>query len=233
MEYSVLNGTGVRGDHMVFSAHCLTGCRSWPGGYMDISSDHQGASYALGPREDFSSNDPAAPIKFHSEFGSFEINMKRTLGHADSPALTDDSKNAGTTPHGSKSGMVNPTSTAHAVFMVLVFVVVLPIAAVLPRFADAVKSHAIMQSLSLLGGLVGFGLGVKTSFHYQRVSSATLDLVETGVLTYVVSWVHLGPPDHRDHRDGRPDRPIVRISQNPSCPRCTLTFSVSLAFCIT
>lgn len=169
-EYSVLNGTGVQDDHMIFSAHCHSGCRSWPGGYMDISSDHQPASYALGPREDFSSDDPAAPIKFHAEFGSFEIDMKRTLGHADSPALTDDSENAGTEAHGSKDGMVDAMSTAHAVLMVLVFVVVLPIAALLPRFADAVKTHAIMQGLSLLGGLVGFALGVKTSFHYQRVS---------------------------------------------------------------
>lgn len=174
LEYTVLNGTGVEEDHMIFSAHCHSGCRSWPDGYIDISSDSQPASYAFGPREDFSSNDPAAAIKFHSKVGSFEIDMKRTLGHADSPALTDDSETAGAKAHGSKDGMSDAMSTVHAVFMVLVFVVVLPIAALLPRFADAVKTHAIMQGLSLLGGLVGFALGVKTSFHYQRVSLTLL-----------------------------------------------------------
>lgn len=154
---------------MIFSAHCHSGCQSWPGGYMDVSSHSQPACYALGPREKFRSNDPAAPIKFHAEFGSFEIDMKRTFGHADSPALMDGSTNVGTKAHGSKDGMVDAASTAHAVFMVLVFVVVLPIGALLPRFADAVKTHAILQGLSLVGGLVGFGMGVKTSFHYQRV----------------------------------------------------------------
>ena len=170
-EYSVLNGTGIHEDALVFSAHCHSGCQSWPEGYMDVSSHNAPASYALGPREDFKSDDPAAPIKVHAEFGSFEIDMRRTYGKHDSPSLSEGSENAGVEAGGSKKGMTDAKSTAHAVLMVLVFVVVLPVGALMPRFANAVKTHAVMQGLSLVGGLVGFGMGVSCSFYYQRVGS--------------------------------------------------------------
>lgn len=169
-KYTVLNGTGVQGDHMVFSAHCTSGCRSWPGGYVDVSSHNQRAMYALGPQEAFNSDDPAAPIKFHEEFGSFKIDMRRTFGSPDSPAVDDDSKSAGVEAHGSKGGLSDVKSTVHAVFMVLVFIVFLPSGVLVLRFADSPKWHGVVQALSLVGGLVGFALGVVTSFHYNRVS---------------------------------------------------------------
>ena len=170
-EYTVLNGTGVDGDHMVFSAHCTSGCRSWAGGYLDVSGDHEHAIYALGPREAFGSDDPAAPIKFHEEFGSFELNVKRTLGSPDSPTVNEDSKNSGVKTGGSKGGLSDVKSTVHAVFMVLVFIVFLPSGVLVLRFADSPLWHGIVQGVSLLGGIVGFALGIVTSFNYNRVSS--------------------------------------------------------------
>lgn len=168
---------------MVFSAHCTSGCRSWTGGYLDVSGDHEDAIYALGPQEAFNSDDPAAPIKFHEEFGSFKVNVRRTFGSPDSPSITDDSKNSGVEVGGSKKGLSDVKSTVHAVFMVLVFIVFLPSGVLVLRFADSPKWHGVVQGVSLLGGLVGFAMGIVTSFHYNRVSPNNLRSMAVGVLT--------------------------------------------------
>lgn len=173
-EYLTLPGTGITDDHLVFSAHCLSGCRSWPGGYMDINDNNQKGIYALGPRESLRSNDPAAPIKYHSRYGSFGIQMGQTLGHADAPELSDKSENQFTEQHEQKSGKFDAKSTFHAVAMILVFIVLLPIGVFVLRVANSVKGHAAIQGISLLGALGGLGLGVITSFHYQRVSGIQL-----------------------------------------------------------
>ncbi|SPO06604.1 uncharacterized protein DNG_09294 [Cephalotrichum gorgonifer] len=182
-EYTVLNGTGIYEDNMVFSGHCHTGCQSWPGGYMDVSDNNQRAMYALGPMESFRSDDVAAPIKYHAKHGSFKIDMRRTFGNADSPSLSDDSQNAGTESHGWKGGLVDSMSTVHAVFMVLVFIVMLPTGVILLRFQDSVKWHGVMQAASLVGGLVGFGMGVACSFHYKRSWSFTSAHQIIGIIT--------------------------------------------------
>lgn len=176
---------------------------------MDVSSDSQPAIYALGPREDLRSDDPAAPVKFHAEVGSFEIDMRRTFGHADSPSLSDGSVSAGVVPHGGKKRLVDAMSTAHAVFMVLVFAALLPVGALLPRFADSVKWHGVVQGASLVGGLVGFGMGVSASFRYRRVSPDAPEPVLHRILTRIVPRVHVGPPNHRNHRHDSPHRTIV------------------------
>lgn len=196
---------------MTFSGHCHSGCQSWPaplpGGYMDVSSNSQPAIYALGPRESLTSNDPAAPVKMHAEFGTFEIDMRRTFGNTDSPSLSEESVSKGTTAGETKTGLVDAMSTAHAVFMVLVFVVLLPLGALLPRFADSVKGHGVVQGVSLVGGLVGFGLGVRASFNYQRVSRIAR------VCAYLANAC--SPADSYP-----PTRSSASSSSQPSSPNC-------------
>ncbi|CAI4212268.1 unnamed protein product [Parascedosporium putredinis] len=167
-EYRTLPGTGVTDNHFVVSAHCLSGCRSWPGGYIDVSDDNQKAIFALGPKETFRSNDPAAPLRYHSRYGSFKIALGRTRGAGDAPEVSDGSSNQGTEPHMQRNGRWDPKSTMHAVFMILVFVVLLPLGVFILRIGNSPKWHAVNQFISLLGALVGFALGILTSFHYQR-----------------------------------------------------------------
>ncbi|PKS05755.1 hypothetical protein jhhlp_007584 [Lomentospora prolificans] len=174
-EYITLPGTGIVDDHLVLSAHCLSGCRSWPGGYIDVSDQNQKAIFALGPKESYRSNDPAAPLRFHSRYGSFKIDMGSTKGTADAPEVSDDSTNQGTEPHLQKNGRWDAKSTMHAVVMILVFVVMLPLGVFILRVGNSPKWHAVNQFISLLGGLAGFALGVVTSFHYQRVTNAILE----------------------------------------------------------
>ena len=112
--------------------------------------------------------------------------------------------------------MSDGMSTAHAGVMVLVFVVLLPVGVLVLRFGDEVRWHGVLQGVSLLGGLVGAGLGVSVSFSYQRVSPSLQESRCRAELTCAVPRLQIGPPGHRHHRHDSPHRAIVRSP--PSLP---------------
>lgn len=177
VEYEVLDGTGVFDDHMVFNARCISHCRSWPArdsnsGYIDVSSKNVKAIYAVGPKEGFQSNDPEEGIKFHEQYGTFTIDMKRTKGSPDTPVLTDDSESIGTTLNSKKDGLSDWMATLHAVLMVFCIVALFPFGVILLKLGKLSRWHGLNQTVAMVGVLVGFAMGIVTSFKYQRASRA-------------------------------------------------------------
>ncbi|WYZ41732.1 hypothetical protein EsH8_V_000627 [Colletotrichum jinshuiense] len=168
MQWEVLSGTGVFNGSMFFSARCTAHCRSWPGGWVDVSNENQKAIYAVGPKGSFYSNKPDKSVRFHEEFGRFTINMKRTIGPGDAPVLKDDSVNEGTNQVSANDGRRDYKSIFHAILMVGALALLLPIGVVLLRLGDMVRWHALNQGVALLLVIVGFVLGILTSFWYQR-----------------------------------------------------------------
>ncbi|KAK2046021.1 CBD9-like protein [Colletotrichum somersetense] len=168
MKWETLPGTGVFNGSMFFSARCTDHCRSWPGGWVDVSNENQKAIYAVGPKGGFFSNQRDASVRFHEEFGRFTINMKRTIGPGDAPVLKDDSVNEGTNQVSANDGRRDFKSIFHALLMVGALVFLVPFGAVLLRFGNMVRWHALNQGVALLLVLVGFVLGILTSFWYSR-----------------------------------------------------------------
>ncbi|KAF6825602.1 cellobiose dehydrogenase [Colletotrichum plurivorum] len=168
VKWETLNSTGVYNGSMVFSARCTAHCRNWPGGYVDVSDENQKAIYAVGPKGGYYSSRVDSSVKFHEEFGRFTINMKRTIGPGDAPVLKDDSVNEGTNQVYAKDGRRDLKSIFHALLMVGGFVFLMPIGVVLLRFGNMVRWHGINQGVAVLIVLVGFVLGVLTSFWYNR-----------------------------------------------------------------
>lgn len=172
--YDVLNGTGIVDGYMLFTARCRDRCRNWPargssGGFIDVNSPNQKAIYAIGPQQTFRSDSASADLKFHSEYGSFTIDMKRTFGSPDAPHLTSSSKSVGTTLDSRTTGKSDWKAALHATFMVFCIMAMLPAGVALLRFGRWVKWHASVQTVALIGVLAGLSMGVLTSFHYQRV----------------------------------------------------------------
>ncbi|KAF9882223.1 integral membrane protein [Colletotrichum karsti] len=168
VKWETLPGTGVFNGSMFFSARCTAHCRNWPGGYVDVSSETQKAIYAVGPKGGFFSNRPESSVKFHEEFGRFTINMKRTIGPGDAPVLKDDAVNEGTSQVDANDGKRDYKSIFHAVLMVGALVFMMPIGVVLLRLGDMVRWHGLNQGVALLVVIIGFILGILTSFWYTR-----------------------------------------------------------------
>jgi hypothetical protein len=170
-KFEVLSGTGIVNDTMFFSARCTHGCRSWPQGYIDVSDPNQKAIYAVGPRGDFFSDSPDAPVKFHEQFGSFKIDMGRTRGPGDAPIITTGMNNIGTELLDWKKDKSDLKGTMHGVIMVLTFVGVLPFGVLLMRLGNWTRWHALNQGIGLLLVSAGLSLAILSSLLYTRVSS--------------------------------------------------------------
>lgn len=81
----------------------------------------------------------------------------------------DISKNRNSTATGKDSSDYDYGSTAHAVFMFGVFVILFPFGAAYLRL-NSVTWHWIAQSLGVVGAIVGIGIGLNVSQEYNRVS---------------------------------------------------------------
>lgn len=174
-EYEILEGSGIYDDHMVAMGRCLRNCLTWPhrgtnGGKIDVNSTSEKGIYALGPIEGFASNNPAESLKFHVQYGSFYMDMSKAHGATGPPVLTDTSISDGARLDQQYVRKADVMSTMHAVCMVLAIVLLMPLGAVMIRLGGWVKWHAYNQTVAMVLVLVGFGVGIATSYRYQRVS---------------------------------------------------------------
>lgn len=182
LEYEVLEGTGVKDGWMTLSARCTEGCRSWNSdnihgkGYIDHTKPDQDCIYAVGPKETLRSNSASADIRYHEEHGVFKIDLKRTedTSYTEAPVIKDDAESDGATLQNSKSKLFDAKSTMHAALMTLAILVLYPIGIAILRVGRWARWHGVNQGVALIVVLAAFGLGVATSFKYQRVSDLPL-----------------------------------------------------------
>jgi hypothetical protein len=172
VQYQVLPGTGVVNGSLVFSMRCTAGCRNWMGGYIDVTDANQKAIFAVGPGGDMFTDDVRAPLSYHEDYGKFRINMQRTGGAADAPALDDNSESEGTVlVDGSYNiGKSDRKATAHGLLMIFCFIGLFPLGVLILRIGDWVRWHALNQALALILVGVAGGVGIADSLYYQRVS---------------------------------------------------------------
>lgn len=184
---TITNSTGlVNQTTYVYSAVCHN-CRSWPnGGAIDVNSTAQEFIFATGPVGELMSNNKMESVKMHDEHGVFTMDMQHATGPAGPVALTSTTtnNNDGTTLVGKVTeDMRDWVALFHAVFMIAFMVCLLPFGTLILRFTKGAVWHGLNQTIAFLGALVGFGLGVKTSTLYNRVSGFSTDMF-LGVLSY-------------------------------------------------
>ncbi|KAM0287204.1 hypothetical protein ACHAQH_000518 [Verticillium albo-atrum] len=167
VRWDVLAGTGLSDGYMVYNARCTDHCRTWLHGSLDVFDHDQKAIWAVGPDGSLRSDEQDAPLPMHRQYGGFEIDMGRT-NKVNATSLGADSKSVGTEPRFHRKSSRDLKSRFHAVFMILSVCVLLPAGVLCLRLGQMVRWHGIVQGIALIFAIVGVGLGIVTSFLYQR-----------------------------------------------------------------
>lgn len=169
VQVDVLNGSGIIGGSFVVNAKC-TGCRSWSGGSVDVTSTSQNMIWALGPSGTLKSNDESATINQHQGYNFFNLNLKDATGTGGVPSVSnstaDGSLNDGPPGFG---GNFRAGVAFHAFLMVAAFLVVFPAGYLSLRVLEKVWLHWGVQSFALLMVCVGSAAGIGVSIRDQLV----------------------------------------------------------------
>jgi hypothetical protein len=204
LSVAVLPGSGIANDQMTVNAKC-TNCRSWKGGSIDPTNTAAQFIFAVGPDGSLNSNSGSANTKRHSEYGAFTMDLTKALGVAGVPvAMTADSAGTTQTQLQTDHDFGPPL---HAVILSFVFVGLMPFGIVFLRIFHSVKLHALNQTLSAAGAILGGGLGIYIGTMYNRVSNSNPNVkIDTDGTT--VQELRLSPSNLRHRHHNRHDRAV-------------------------
>lgn len=177
---TLLNGTGITNGLYVVNAHC-TGCRSWSGKTLDVSSTSSNMIYAVGPTgQSFQSNDTqTSNIKQHavpSGYGMFTLNLQKATGDAGVPDFTSGGTNS-SSGNSSDNSDENDDQlqqqdipiVIHGIFTTFVFLFVLPGGYLFLRVFDKVIVHAAFQIMGVVGLIAGVAAGIVYNNQIKKV----------------------------------------------------------------
>lgn len=175
----------------VLIAHAVCrNCSSWLGGALDIHNEEQPFIYALGPNETLHSDDLNAPLRLHSFYGTFTMNMTQATNYTGDygrvPAPQDPGLQVGyafwafanyysSTPYNTGT-LADWSPVAHAVFMCLAFILIFPLGIVSLRLLRRAMFHAAAQMVGLAFVLIGFGFGIYAAKLYNKVSAMKIPI---------------------------------------------------------
>ncbi|KAI0472899.1 hypothetical protein GGR56DRAFT_697684 [Xylariaceae sp. FL0804] len=208
IDIEALPGTGLvdDGTNFVFNGRCGN-CRTWRAtggpGSIDAASTSQAMIYATGARGDLRADDPAAPLRFHADYGSFAMDLARATGPGGVPvfARTADVESSAGTTQGAidRRGRVDGRARAHAAVMVLAFLGAYPFGVLVLRLGGWVRWHAANQAVGLVLVVVGAGLGFAISGEYNRSKkfNTAHQVIGILVLVAVLAQFGLGIAHHR------------------------------------
>ena len=173
IDHTLEVGSGISDGNIIVRGRCGN-CMSWPpDGKIDITSKEQPMLYAFGPDDsDLKDNSPAADLRRHGHFGQFAIDLSAAQGDPNTfltaETTTFSSNGTKDTNGGYHSDHEDYKSAAHAIFAAGVFLVVFPFGTAFRRL-NGVRQHWVMQSVGVLGLLVGTGIAVVLSKEYNKV----------------------------------------------------------------
>jgi hypothetical protein len=161
-------GTGISNDTMTANVRCFN-CTSWKGGALDLKNTNEQFIWANGPPRPLKSNSLTAGLQRHDSYGVFAMDLTKAVGTPGVPSVP--TKDSTGTRQVSEKTDHNFTGAAHAVFMILAFVGLMPLGIVILRFLNSPKWHAINQTISLVVALIGAALGFFIGTLYNKASS--------------------------------------------------------------
>jgi hypothetical protein len=155
-------------SNIVAEGRCVK-CLSWNGGSLDLTKTDQPFIFALGPPfPTVDSTDLSAGLNEHQFYGHFTMDMTAATSQSDAnvptgPYVRKDASQATDTNSDN-----NPASRIHGAVMGLVFVILLPLGAVLLRVWNKLKGHIIVQTIGLVLFCMAFAGGCVVSGLYIR-----------------------------------------------------------------
>ncbi|KAJ6110144.1 hypothetical protein N7486_002379 [Penicillium sp. IBT 16267x] len=165
-QLSVLNGSGINNGVMTANIRCDS-CITWAGGSEDLSSSASPWIWAVKSGSPLNTNSLAASINIHDAEGVVAIDLQQaTGGTSDNPFATSSNMTSSSSAQPISSGSTGSVETrrkAHAIIMILVFVIFFPSFALMLHIiphAKIVYVHASFQLFTLALAIAGFGIGI-------------------------------------------------------------------------
>lgn len=160
----------LRHDTMYVDGVCRN-CTSWASGSLDLTDTQAPFIFAFGPAQpEMRSDDPAAGMYRHALYGHFTMDMTAATSQSEGAVPLPPYRQNMTSAAENTSVDGEFAPRAHAVLMVVSWLVLFPLGSLLLRLFDKVKLHAVVQGLGVVLVLIGSGLGVSTGLQYNRVS---------------------------------------------------------------
>jgi len=208
----MMPGSGIANNIMTANVRCQD-CQVWSGGKIDSSNTKAPFIFARGPDGDFRSNSVEASVKRHAVYGSFTLDLTKAMGSKAVP-IAEYADRAGTVQL-SQKGDRELGPPFHAVFMLFVFVGLLPGGIMILRILNRPTWHGINQAISVLLALVGVGLGFYIGAMYQRVHIFfPLNLIYTD--QSLDTKFYICSSDLRHHYHSNANRPVChRLPTSP------------------
>ncbi|KAE8135659.1 hypothetical protein BDV38DRAFT_294516 [Aspergillus pseudotamarii] len=163
-QISVLTGSGISNGIMTANIRCDS-CLTWPGGSEDPSSSASPWVWALKYGGQLNSDSLSLPIIIHDASGVAVLDLQKATGGAsDNPFLASNNSNSpGQALTTFDTGSIASRRVAHAVLMILVFVIFFPSFALMLHtgaHSRIVDFHAFCQLFTLALAISGFGIGI-------------------------------------------------------------------------
>lgn len=168
---SVMEGSGIRNGVITANVRCDS-CLQWDGGNMEPTDPTSSWVWAVKNGGPLRSNSPSATITQHDSEGVQVVNLAKATGgnNAKNPFADLSSSRVSTTSSSGSDGDssggegdLNKKITAHAVLMIVAFVILFPFSALslylFPSFG-VLRTHAPLQLSTLAITVAGMGLGI-------------------------------------------------------------------------
>ncbi|RMZ91089.1 hypothetical protein DV736_g1672, partial [Chaetothyriales sp. CBS 134916] len=160
----LFSGSGITNHVFNVNGMCI-GCRNWTGGSLNITSTSANMIWALGPAVNLASNDLNASIRQHQRHGNFDMNLVQATGIGGVPTIgTSSNSSSGSSDSDGPPGWdVSPRVAAHALLMILSFLIVFPGGFLFLRLFNRVWLHLGIQSFGALVVTLATAAGIAAS----------------------------------------------------------------------
>lgn len=201
---SLINGSGVHDGVITANVRC-DGCSFSGGGTVNLSDVFSPWIWAIKYGAPVNTKSLTARIAEHDVFGTFFVNLTKATGpDSDNPFVNlDKTSITRAFPEVFDHQGFDRKRTAHAVLMIIAFVLLFPLSALalhlLPS-TQVVRIHATLQLFTLAATVAGFGLGVAMAkdVHLLKHHHAIIGIVVVACL--VLFQPGMGLLQHRYFR---------------------------------
>ena len=171
---SLLDGSGIENNIFTINALC-TGCRKWNGGELDVTSTSANMIWAIGPAWGLASDELDAPLRQHQLYDRFSMDLVQATGIAGVPVIAasnSTSGSSGSSDDGDGRGWtVSPGVAAHALLMIVSFLILFPGGYLFLRIFEKVWLHWSIQSVGTLLVILASAVGIAVSKKDKLVST--------------------------------------------------------------
>jgi hypothetical protein len=206
-QITILDGSGVHDGVITANVRCDT-CIKWSGGSANVKSASSSWIWAVKSGQSLNSASASQEITEHDDNGVLSVDLtKATGGSSENPfaQLAQAPVSTGTVdPHYVAIGqLINRKKTAHAVLMVLAFVIMFPFFALgLHVFPSkwTVNIHGTFQLFTLAVAVSGLGVGVSLARQIDLIDSYHAIIGIIVVASLVLFQPAMGVLQHRFFR---------------------------------